>query len=714
MRKSELEDPGHILIVDDDAFTRQVFGDALQRAGFQTTASHDGFSAIELASTSLFDVILLDAVMPGMDGFQTCQRLRALPNYEHTPILMVTRLEDTDSIDQAFRMGASDFINKPVSREILVQRMRYMLRASRTFREMGRAEDRIKVLREAVSCLPLGVGITITDTSGRIVYANAREAEMHGYAPGELLGMHASQLGPASRRKPMRPEDVDKMGLWERESLNVRKNGEQFPVRLSSISVTNSAGECLGVVTSCEDITNRRESERIIEQLAFYDTLTGLPNRATLLDRLRKVLAMCSREQRRFAVIFLDLDNFKDINDTLGHDCGDKLLAAVARRLVAETRRFDTVARIGGDEFVVVLNAATDPEEISLAAQRILCSLSQPVEVDGLQLHTNASLGISIYPDDGQDAESLLKCSDAAMYHAKGEGRGTYRFFSETIEEKIKRRVTMKRLLREAIAKDELTLLYQPQWDLRSGRVAGVEALLRWQSADFGSVPPSEFIPVAELSGFIGELGSWVLQSACRQHARWQAAGVGPFRIAVNISGRQLKHPDFLKNVEELIRQTGIRPGALEFEFTETVIMENADTNVDILKSLKRLGVSLSIDDFGTGYSSLSYLKHFPIDRIKIDRSFVTDVHQGRDNATIVKAIISLAHTLKLKVVAEGVENEPQLKSLIESNCDEIQGYYLGMPMRADELSRLVERCQAAEPRTVSRAPSKWLFQPAC
>ena len=675
----------HILIIEDNGLTRTTLHEALVKAGFLATVAQGGAMAMNLIKNKQYNLLLLEMVMPAAIGLKTCRNIRSVPGYEHTPVVIITGPSDTASIAEAFDAGATDFITRPISHELLAHRIRYVLRASQSMNE-ARLADRIKILKEAVDCLPIGIGIAISDTNGRIVYANSKEAEMHGYTPEEIIGMEANRLAPENHRKPFPPEKIRKIGLWERESANVRKNGEHFPVRLSSIAVRNAEGSCIGIVTACEDITSKKETEKRIEQLAYFDTLTNLPNRVTLLERLQQALSLASRESKHIAVLFLDLDNFKDVNDTLGHGLGDKLLQEVARRLLAETRECDTVARIGGDEFVVVLNAITGREEASIAAQRILSIFSKPLMIDDLQLYSSASIGIAVYPDDAKNPEELLKCSDAAMYHAKAEGRSLYWFFSDEINQKIRRRVALERHLREGIEKQEFFLQYQPQWDLDSGRMIGVEALLRWESAEFGFVPPSEFIPIAEMSGFILELGKWVLKTACIQARNWKAAGVRGLKMSVNISGKQLRQPNLVDMIGETIRETGIEPGHLELEFTESVIMENADANITTFDLLKKMGVHLSVDDFGTGYSSLSYLNHFPFDRIKIDRSFITNLNRNKNGVAIVEAIITMAHSLKLNVLAEGVETSSQLDILTRCKCDEIQGFYLATPVNADAI----------------------------
>ena len=487
-------------------------------------------------------------------------------------------------------------------------------------------------------------------------------------------------------------EKLEKYGAWRRESVNRRKGGEEFPVQLSSVAVRGSQGECLGVITACEDITERKKNEAQIHQLAYYDNLTGLPNRALFLDRLQKALALTDRSDTQVAVLFLDLDNFKDINDTQGHDFGDSLLKEVARRLSGCIRAADTLARLGGDEFVVMLAATDSQGTASITAVRILETFRTPFDLEGRRIYAGISIGIAIYPDDAPDQEGLLRSADTAMYEAKARGRQNFQFFSARMNREIVEKVALESALWQALEREELSLFYQPQWDLQTGRHCGVEALLRWRHPELGEIPPSRFIPLAEGSGQIFRLGEWVLRSACAQASAWAGAGCRVGRVAVNISGHQLRQPDFPDLIGCVLADTGLDPANLELEFTESVLMDHAEQTVMVLQALKGMGVQLSIDDFGTGYSSLSYLKHFPVDRIKLDRSFVAGIGRDLGDAAIVAAVIALARTLKIRVLAEGVETRPQLEFLQDHGCSEVQGYLLGAPMPGLELVRWLER----------------------
>lgn len=550
--------------------------------------------------------------------------------------------------------------------------------------EMKQAEERLRMLNAAVDCLP--IGITISDIQGVIAYSNPAEAEIHGYTIEELIGREARRFASEDLGKVISPQELVNSGAWRRDSINVRKNGDEFAVQLTSIPVKDSDGAFLGMVTACEDITARKEAEAKIHHLAYYDTLTGLPNRRMFMDRLQQALAMTCREGGELGLLFLDLDNFKDVNDTMGHHLGDILLQEVTERLAANKREYEVLARLGGDEFVVILAPIVSQESIAVVAERMLSNFSRPFVLDSRQVYSSASIGIAVYPRDAKDVETLVKCADTAMYYAKSEGKSRYRFFSAELNERVLCRVALENGLRQAVAKQELYLLYQPQWEVESERMTGVEALLRWESEEFGLVQPAEFISLAEDIGLISELGEWVLRSACLQVKKWLTAGTVDIRMAVNVSVKQLTQPGFVEMVRAIVVETGVSPELLDLEFTESVVMGNADKTIDTLKALKEMGFRLSIDDFGTGYSSLSYLKRLPVDRIKIDRSFIKNVNHSSDDAAIVEAIISMAHSLNLKVVAEGIENSEQLHFLTSHNCDEVQGFYLAMPMDAMDL----------------------------
>ncbi|MGH8670507.1 MAG: putative bifunctional diguanylate cyclase/phosphodiesterase, partial [Burkholderiales bacterium] len=549
-----------VLIVDDDRGMRIALRNAMERGGFQVEEAADGAQALSICERLSPDVVLMDAVMPVMDGFTACSKLRQLPGRSDLPVLIVTALDDEASVERAFAAGASDYIPKPVHFQVLNQRVRRVIDANR--------------------------------------------AEKH------------------------------------------------------------------------------------VRHLAYHDALTGLPNRAFFRDFLDWQLSRARRNRQPLAVLFLDLDRFKYINDTLGHDIGDQLLKAVGERISHSVRVGDSVARLGGDEFTVVLDIASS-KIAATVAEKIVSALSAPFVIGGHEMFVAASIGISIYPSDGTDISTLLKHADTAMYRAKEYGNN-YRFYEAGMESMVSKRLEMENNLRRALARNELVVHYQPQVDLRSGNTTGMEALVRWQHPERGLVPPSEFIPMAEETGLIVAIGEWVLLEACRQLKTWLKMGYSPIRLAVNLSGRQLAQDNLAHTISTTLEATGLPADLLELEITESTIMQQAERTVIVLQKLKAIGVSLAIDDFGTGYSALSYLRRFPVDVLKIDRSFVQDITSNSDDASIVTGIIALAHSLRLKVVAEGVETGEQRGILSERRCDAIQGHLYSEALPAEEFERRV------------------------
>ncbi len=435
------------------------------------------------------------------------------------------------------------------------------------------------------------------------------------------------------------------------------------------------------------DITQRKAAEEQIRSLAYYDALTRLPNRILLQDRLAQALARADRGQDKIALFFLDLDRFKVVNDSLGHSVGDLLLQEVAERLKRQTREQDTVARLGGDEFVIVLSGVKQIKDAAITAERVMNDLSSAFVIQGHSLNVSCSLGISIFPNDGRDGETLVKHADAAMYCAKENGRNNFQFFTQNMNRDIVQRLTLENSLRLALRRNEFFLMYQPQLDITTGEISGVEALIRWQHPKLGLVAPNEFIPIAKNSGLIIPIGEWVLRTACEQGRKWQDEGLPAVPVAVNVSAMQFRHQGFLELVRRVLHETALPPQYLELELTESLILSNADVMLSRLKELKEMGVRLAIDDFGTGYSSFSYLRQFRVHKLKIDCSFVRDICLDADDAAITAAIISVARSLNLRVIAEGVETEKQVAFLRAHHCDEIQGYYFSKPLLPEEFA---------------------------
>jgi len=474
----------------------------------------------------------------------------------------------------------------------------------------------------------------------------------------------------------------------------------------SGSPVFDEHGEFAGYRGVGTDITQRLAAEQKIEFLSFHDTLTGLPNHLLLQDRFDQIKAHASDPASRVALLYLDLDNFKSINDSLGHEAGDALLIQVARRLTVCIGETGTISRQGGDEFSILVPGLVHADDISALASRIMVSLQEPFELRGQEINTSASMGVALFPDDGAELETLRKKADMAMYQAKQVGRNTYRFFDDTMNVEASENLRLRNGLRRALEREEFLLYYQPQFDLRSGAIVGTEALLRWNHPELGMIPPARFIPMAEDSGLIVPIGAWVLQQACRQAVAWQQAGLPPLTVAVNLSAVQFKRGDVEPAVEAALQASGLAPQWLELELTESILIQSVDSVLASLKRLKLLGVKLAIDDFGTGYSSLSYLKRFDIDKLKIDQSFVRDLVTDPDDAAIVRAIIQMAHSLNLRTIAEGVETEDMRAHLSDFGCDEGQGYHFARPLPAADMETYLRRlAQAGQPQQ-QRAPA--------
>ncbi len=531
-------------------------------------------------------------------------------------------------------------------------------------------------------------GIMVTDAAGLIVSVNPAFTRLTGYGAEEVIGRKPSILssgrqGPAFYASMW--DSLKSVGHWQGEVWNRRKSGEVYPELLHITAITDRDGRLSHYAALFTDISRLKETEARIRDLAYYDPLTGLPNRRLLEDRLHVELSHAARMRSRLAVMFVDLDRFKRINDSLGHEVGDRLLVEIARRLRASLREDDTVARMGGDEFLVVLSNLAGPDDAAITARRIVGALRRPVLIDGRELVVTTSIGISVYPDDTQDGATLIKNADIAMYRAKDEGRNSFQLYEPAMNARSLEHLALETALHGALPRDELRLHYQPLVAVEGGDVVAVEALLRWRHPELGLVSPADFIPLAEETGLIVPIGEWVLRSACARHRAWREAGRGELRMMVNISVRQFRDEGFVAMVARVLEETAMPPAGLTLELTESMLMDDVDQSIARLEQLRALGVALALDDFGTGYSSLAYLKRFPIDELKIDRLFIGGIDHNARDAALVAAIISLGHSLGLRVVAEGVETPAQLEVLRAQGCDIAQGFLLARPRPWDE-----------------------------
>lgn len=530
-----------------------------------------------------------------------------------------------------------------------------------------------------------GEGIIITDAQRKLVMVNQAFTAISGYSEAEVLGRNPGLLASGRHDKAFFAamwETIATQGRWQGEVWNRRKDGSLYPEMLSIIQVRDAKGEVSHYIGISSDITQFKAAQKHIQRLAHFDPLTGLPNRALLGDRINHELNAAQRNGTQIALMFADLDHFKNINDTLGHRIGDELLIIIANRLTNAVRDVDTVSRQGGDEFILIL-PDTDSDGAAHVAEKLLETVAQSCQIEGFEMGVTLSIGIAMYPGDGEDFEALSKCADAAMYRAKHDGRNTYRFFTTEMQARSARSLQMENALRRALERNQLSLHYQPQISLHDGHLIGVEALLRWEHPEIGTVTPAEFIPIAEESGQILPIGEWAMRHAVRQMKAWVDGGLAPMAMAVNLSAVQFRHPRLPERVSEILDEAGLPPQYLELELTESVAMDDAPAAIAVMNNLHARGVRMSIDDFGTGYSSLSYLKRFKVHRLKIDQSFVRGIVEDPEDRAIVSAIISLAESLGLLTIAEGVETEGQLAFLREQGCKEAQGYYFSKPLEA-------------------------------
>jgi len=642
--------------------------------------------------------ILLDLSLPDSRGIETFDRLfKAAPQI---PIMILCTPQEEETARLAVQCGAQDYLLKAHLDGYLVPKaVRSMIERAANSEALFEEKERAQVTLNSI-----GDAVVSTDVSGRITYLNAVAEGLTGWPNDEALGRtleEVLQVVDATTRETtpnplmLAMRDNTTVALAPNCVL-IRRDGKETAIEDSTAPIHDRRGQVTGAVMVFHDVSVSRAMTLKMSYLAQHDSLTGLPNRVLLNDRLSEAIALSGRYRRQLALLFLDLDRFKHINDSLGHLVGDGLLQSVARRLFTCVRSSDTVSRLGGDEFVVLLWEVRHARDAAITADKILKALREPHQIMQHELHITGSIGIVTYPDDGTDAETLLKKADVAMYHAKDTGRDSYQFFKSEMNVRAMERQSLEDSLRHAIERCELSLHYQPKMDLATGTIIGVEALIRWLHPQRGLVPPAQFIEIAEDSGLIVPIGRWVLREACRQARVWQLAGLPPMCIAINISAVELRAPGFVAGVRAILREAELEPRYLELELTETALMEDSRSVADVLKQLKDIGVQLALDDFGTGFSSLSHLKRFPIDALKIDPSFVRDLTTDEDDASIVTAVIGMGKNLHMRVVAEGVETSEQLAMLREFGCPQGQGYYFSRPVPALEFGHLVKHGEQA------------------
>jgi len=695
------------LIVDDDTTVRIVMRSVLESHGIRVNEAGNGIEALQSFDEETPDIVILDIEMPKKNGLEACADIRHHPKGKLVPIMMSTGMDDTKSINHAYEAGATDFAVKPLNWPIFGHRIRYMLQAARAIREHHAAQQTAIRLGKVIESSSNEIYIC-DDHSLKLQQTNRRARTNTGYAETDINKLTLSQLLPELSENQLKEIVSDLYsGEYNEQLLTttiLRKNGTAYPAELSlQLSREDDNNLLVGIA---QDITERQLAANRMRQLAYYDTLTGLPNRQLFTEQLEKMLEKTNESTNKIAVLYIDIDNFKRINDSLGHRIGDKLLqeiaarlntcisgnASIARHITPETEI--AASRLSGDEFALVLDLIEDPAIAGTVAKHLLNVLSRPMKLHGHELVVTLSIGIAVAPVDSDNEESLLKHADTAMHHAKKSGKNTFQYYSSTMNSMGRERLQLEAELRRALERQELTVFYQPQVDIQTGKMASAEALVRWNHPQHGLVSPAQFIPLAEEMGLIIDIGAWVLNQACSDLKTWQAKGLSLEKISVNLSSLQFKQSDLVSQTRKILRETKLEAKYLELELTESVIMNDADTTIEILQALKEMGVRLSVDDFGTGYSSLNYLSKFPLDELKIDRSFIVDVDSNSHNASIVTAIVAMANSLDLDLVAEGVETESQLAFVREQGVRLVQGFYFSKPVAAEEFKTLLKKHQ--------------------
>jgi len=684
------------LIIEDSEDDALLLQRQLRSGGYELIARQvDTADAMKAAlEEETWDIIFADYTMPRFDGLAALHLLRA--NNADIPFIFVSGTIGEDTAVMAMRAGAQDYIMKGRNKRLLpaVERELHEAELRRERRQAEQARARLIATLEASTDF-----VGMANAEGQMFYLNRAGRGMLGIDYDEdVTNMKLIDLSPAWSSGFLNDalSIAHRDGVWSGECQLVTRNGGEIPVSQLILAHHDDAGAVEFYSAIARDMGERKRFEEELRHQATHDSLTGLPNRVLLQDRLETALMTAQRQQIGVAVLFLDLDNFKRINDTLGHSAGDALLRQVGERLRNRLRTTDTVGRRGGDEFMVVFNHPCDVKEVMAVVNKVRGVFAQPFNCEGEELFVTCTLGVALSPEDGRDAETLVKNADIAMYRAKEKGKDQYQFYIPDMNAESRAMLTLETELRRALDRGEFVLHYQPQLDVRSRRTVGFEALIRWQHPRQGLLMPDQFVPLLEESGLIVSVGEWVLRSACAQWRAWRAQGWRGLRVAINVSARQFGSSDIVELVRQVVEEEQVPAACVELEVTETVVMQDVMRAAEILNDLRRIGVRPAIDDFGTGYASLSYLKRFAIDILKIDQSFVYDVDSDYDDAAIIEAITSLGHNLGMEVVAEGVETQAQFEFLRSQGCDTVQGYLVGRPMPIVDIENFLQRSAAS------------------
>ncbi len=695
---------GSILVVDDDARMLRSVKDLLSAYGYDCLTAGGGAEALEMLAERSVDLLLLDLNMPGVNGYQVLKE--AEESYPSTDVIIVSGETSFDGATQALRHGARDFLRKPYVPDELIRaientatRRRMEQKIQLMNRQLASSEQRYRFIVNNSPDI-----IYMLDGEGRFTFVNERISSLLGYRESELTGNHYSTLvhkeDQETARNTFNERRTGKRASHNLEFRLLRKeqkdctpfyDSRSITVELSAMGVYRDEEErpgrqFIGTYGVIRDISERKRAEELVTFQLYHDLLTKLPNRTLFRDRLKLAIAQARRNQSQLAVMYLDMDRFKIINDSLGHLVGDQLLQSVAIKLRDCLRDSDTLARVGGDEFNLLLPNISSNRDAATIASKILAELEKPMVLEGVEVFISFSIGIAIYPQDGETIDSLVKHADTAMYHVKDRGKKNFEFYDPSMRTRHSRHLSLESGLRKALELDQLRVYYQPQVDIHTGDVTGVEALLRWEHPEDGLIMPGDFIPLAEETGLITDMGRWLLDNACRTIRHWALHGLSDITLAVNISARELVQSDFPDYVIDILNRHQVPGHQLELEITENVLMRDMDQAVTKLKRLAEQGIRIAVDDFGTGYSSLSYLQTLPLNTLKIDRSFISEVRSGNDSNTIIYAIVAMARGLGLNLVAEGVESEDQMQFLKRIECPTVQGYLTGRPKPASQI----------------------------
>jgi diguanylate cyclase (GGDEF)-like protein/PAS domain S-box-containing protein len=690
--------PQTVLLIHGDAAKAKVVKDALLN-------SADGFFIVEWVETrseslgrllrdgkERIAAILVNLFLSDSHGVETFDRI--FQTSPDIPILVLSTHEHENAAKLAVQRGAQDYILEDhLDSYFLPKALRNMLERSSNIEALFREKERAQVALNSI-----GDAVVCTDVSGNVIFLNPVAEALSGWLADEAIGRPFVKvfriIDVLDHRHAVDPMalviETNKTLNLPQGSVLIRRDGMESAIEDSTAPIHDRRGRVTGGVMVFHDVTQARAMSQKMSHLAQYDYLTDLPNRLLLNDRLSQAICAAHRLQQHLAVLFVDVDRFKHVNDSLGHLIGDRLLSSISQRLVDSVRNSDTISRQGGDEFVILLSSVAHAADAALSAQKLLTVVGMPHRVEEHDLQVTVSVGISIYPDDGTDAETLVRSADIAMLNAKDNGRNNYQFFRPAMNEHALERQSIEGSLRHALDRGEFVLHYQPKLDLVTETLTGAEALIRWRQPQRGIVFPQDFIPIAEQCGYIVPIGRWVLREACRQRRNWLDAHLAAIPIAINISAVELRSNNFVDHVRAILQETELEPRYLEFELTETAFMQDSQSTIAVLRALKDMGIQLTLDDFGTGYSSLSYLKRFPINALKIDKSFVRGVCTDSDDSKLVSAVINLGRSFHLQVIAEGVETREQFTALQELNCAEGQGYYFQKPIAADEFAKLL------------------------